>query len=309
MPRDAQAEPLPADQVFSFRGCEVRHARLGQGPALLFLHNAGASSTIWRYLAPALASRREVFALDWPGYGASLEPRLGFELAEAVELLDALITERKLDRVDIIGNCMGSAIALQFAAAHPERVRSLTLFNPLSASTFLSGSIAGVRWIEDHAPFVFDALGACLSRVPVPASVARELVRLQLGPARRKTDLSNDAALLRCYRRPTQPLALRHVLRDMHSFGAIDRLVPGPDFPPICTIWGLENRILSPSAGRALNRTLAPARQEWLADCGHLPMLERPELCLEIITSFLEGSARGAHSTVVTPSPPVGSVP
>ena len=37
---------------------------------------------------------------------------------------------------------------------------------------------------------------------------------------------------------------------------------------------GLRNKIVSPKAGRRLNSTLHPARQEWLTDSGHLLMLE-----------------------------------
>lgn len=62
---------------------------------------------------------------------------------------------------------------------------------------------------------------------------------------------------------------------------------PGPGFPPICTIWGEQNRILSARAGARLDDTLHPHTRIRLTECGHLPMVEDPETVTNIITTFL----------------------
>jgi pimeloyl-ACP methyl ester carboxylesterase len=81
------------------------------------------------------------------------------------------------------------------------------------------------------------------------------------------------------------------VLDDPENYSVIDNLAPPPGFPPICTIWGLQNKIVSPKAGRRLNSTLHPARQEWLPDSGHLLMLEQPDEVAAIIDGFLHSAA------------------
>ena len=93
--------------------------------------------------------------------------------------------------------------------------------------------------------------------------------------------------LCACYANREQVASLLSVLDDMASYGELDRFTPGAAFPPLCTIWGLENRVLSPDAGRQLNARLRPKRTAWLAECGHLPMVEQPDAVADTIRKFL----------------------
>lgn len=283
-----EASASQANQTFHFRGIPVRYARAGRGPAMLCFHNGGTSSTIWRHVASAFADRREVLAIDLPGYGASSQPTTGLPLADLIDLTLGFIDALGLAPLDLVGNCMGSAIALQVAAARPAAVRRLVLFNPLSEATFRGGRLKATGWLDRHAPATLDLANACLGRLALPAFLARAMLLTNFGAAGKRANLAADPALVACYTRPHQLSALRHLLADMERFGAIDRFTPGTGFPPRCTIWGEQNFILSATAGRRLNERLAPAREAWLADCGHLPMLERPETCIQLMTEFLD---------------------
>lgn len=255
---------------------------------MVCLHNGGTSSTIWRDAASAFSRRREVFALDLPGFGVSTHPTNGLRLAELVDMVVAFVDEQNLGPVEWVGNCMGSAIGILLAERRPELVRSLVLFNPLSQATFRGGRLGLMDRLNRHAPGPLDLADAFVGRLAMPALLAEKVLRTHFGDAGTNAKLHTDAGLVACYTRPHQMSALRHVLSDMESFGAIDRFRPGPDSPPMCTIWGEQNIILSAAAGRVLNKTLKPSREAWLSDCGHLPMLEHPERCIEIMTEFFE---------------------
>jgi pimeloyl-ACP methyl ester carboxylesterase len=72
------------------------------------------------------------------------------------------------------------------------------------------------------------------------------------------------------------------------SLDALDNTDQSDKLPPICTIWGVENRILSAKAGRILNSTaIAPKREAFIEDCGHLVMLEDPDQVAILIHEFI----------------------
>ena len=99
----------------------------GDGPAVILLHGAGMDATAWQLQTRWLAHHGvRPHAVDLPGHGRSGGPPLASieELADwTVRLLDAL----GLDRAHLAGHSMGTFIALEAAARHPERVASITL--------------------------------------------------------------------------------------------------------------------------------------------------------------------------------------
>jgi pimeloyl-ACP methyl ester carboxylesterase len=113
----------------------------------------------------------------------------------------------------------------------------------------------------------------------------------QLGPRGRALKLYRNPELCGCYAATGQVESLLGVLDDLENYSVIDNLAPQQGFPPICTIWGLKNKMVSPKAGRRLDSALHPARQERLPDCGHLLMLERPDEVASIIDEFLQAAA------------------
>jgi pimeloyl-ACP methyl ester carboxylesterase len=71
-----------------------------------------------------------VVALDGPGFGNSpLLPPEGYRLASLVSILHELVDLLELDRPVVMGHSWGGAVAVSYAAAHPEDVRALVLLD------------------------------------------------------------------------------------------------------------------------------------------------------------------------------------
>lgn len=277
-------------QGFDFRGWPVRYVKRGSGEPVVFLHNGGTSHAIWRDVIPRIAERYEAYALDLLGFGASAKPDSGYALSDYEAMLAEFVDSEIGAPVALVGNCMGSAISMRFAMSRPESVRALLLINPLTEATFLEGWLGPMLRLKKSAPGIATPIQKGLSRMRLPSLVAQQTLRFQLGKAGRARKVPSMAMddLFACASSESHMKSLLSVFDDLPSYGSIDTWVRGDGFPPICTIWGLENRVLSPAAGRRLNETLRPEREEWLAGCGHLPMLEEPDLVAGIIEETLE---------------------
>ncbi|MDG4756577.1 alpha/beta fold hydrolase [Micromonospora sp. WMMD710] len=108
---------------------EVRAGGPPDGEAVLLLHGFPQHSGEWDDVVPALhAAGLRTYALDQRGYSPDARPaavdayRIPELVADVVAVLDAL----GLDAVHLVGHDWGAVVAWAVAAAHPERVRTLT---------------------------------------------------------------------------------------------------------------------------------------------------------------------------------------
>jgi len=283
-------------ETFEHDGVTIAYERRGQGSAVLFVHNGGTSSTIWRHQMAALEHSHEVVAIDLPGFGCSPRPQGGVDHQQQVHLVSALIDHLEIAPVVIVGNCMGSNLAAAVALAHPDAVRGLILVNPLTEATFSAGGIGLLHRVKRWLPWP-SQVGRNIARRVVPPRIASSAtVLFQVGERGRKLGLHHDPALLSCNQRRDQMPALVDVLDDMDTYGTLDREAEALREVPVCTVWGAQNRVLSPRAGQHLDEAIAPARSETLESCGHLVMLEEPARVTTIIESFIADLAPAVTS-------------
>ncbi len=278
-------------EAFDYHGMPIKYARSGQGAPVIMLHNGGSSHAIWDEVAARLSDKYEIFALDLLGFGDSAKPGSGYSLGNYVNMLDGFIYSQELSRVRLVGNCMGCAISLAFSDRSPERVAALVLCNPLTEATFLGGWLGPLLWMREHFPGINRQVYKVVGRLRLPAWIGPPANLFQLGSVGRARKVYKNADLCGCYASTGQMESLLGVLDDLENYSIIDRLTPREGFPPICTIWGLDNRVLSPKAGCGLNATLRPLRQEWLPGCGHLLMLEEPDKVAGIMDEFFRAYA------------------
>jgi pimeloyl-ACP methyl ester carboxylesterase len=110
---------------------QLRVARLGSGPPLVFLHGYPDNLQIWCAMLPRLADRFTVIAFDWPGMGWSDAWPGGTTPMHQADRLRDLLDAWNIERPGVVGLDMGGQPALVFAARYPQRVRALVVMNSL----------------------------------------------------------------------------------------------------------------------------------------------------------------------------------
>ena len=108
----------------------IHHTETGSGPTFVFLHGNPASSHMWRDVMPRIG-RGRLLAPDLIGMGRSGKPEIPYLFADHARYLDAWFDGLGLDDVVLVGHDWGGALACDWAARHPERVRGLALFEAI----------------------------------------------------------------------------------------------------------------------------------------------------------------------------------
>lgn len=128
-----------ATQFFAFDGDRIAYTREGSGDPILFIGNMGSVKECWTQQAEALSGRYEVICADHLGLGESAVPAPGFDVERYLRFLSAFVDHLGFERINYVGNCMGSAMGLLMAEQRPERFDKMVVINPLSARTAKQG--------------------------------------------------------------------------------------------------------------------------------------------------------------------------
>jgi haloalkane dehalogenase len=119
------------------------HRETGTGAPIVFLHGNPTSSYLWRHILPAVGDPGRRLAPDLIGMGDSGKPDIDYTFDDHARYLDAWFDTLGLDNVVLVGHDWGGALAFDWAARHPDRVRGIafteTIVKPMSWPEFPEG--------------------------------------------------------------------------------------------------------------------------------------------------------------------------
>jgi 3-oxoadipate enol-lactonase len=260
------------ERHYDWRGARIRCFVGGEGPPLLLVHGLGGAAWNFTEMQPHLAGRRLIVP-DLPGHGGS-SPLPAASLRGFADALVPLLDEP----VDVLGHSLGGVIALRLAERHPSLVRRV-----------LVAAGAGISSSTRRAELTIQLLGI----VPPARIAGRRVEKVATSPRLRRLvfgglEVSNPDAL--------SERAVHGFLRGpaLHtdSLGAGLALVaddPRHDLErvrcPVLLLWGARDKQVPVTDGFEYARRLhAPLRV--IADCGHLLIGERPEVCARAALEF-----------------------
>ena len=140
-------ESRPEEIRFDRDGLRFRAIDSGpaDGEAVVLLHGFPQRTSSWDEVVPHLhAAGLRTLVLDQRGYCETARPRgrRAYRLSELVSDVTALLDSAGLERAHVVGHDWGAAVAWGVAAAHPQRVRSLTAVSVPHPAAFLKAMVA-----------------------------------------------------------------------------------------------------------------------------------------------------------------------
>jgi len=113
------------------KGIKTHYHEDGQGEPLLLIHGSGPGVSAWanwRLVFPLLSQHFHLYAPDVVGFGYTERPKdIQYSVNVWVEHMINFVETMNLEKVSIIGNSMGGALALHIANRRPDLVKKLIL--------------------------------------------------------------------------------------------------------------------------------------------------------------------------------------
>src|SRR2546430_2697443 len=143
--------------------CRLYYEADGTGPLLVFAHGLGGNHLSWWQQVPHFRDRYTCVTFSHRGFAPSSAPAGGPDPADYARDLAALIDHLGAPNVRIVAQSMGGWTALEYALAHPARVRALVLAStagPIARAPALFATPDQLPAWEDQAAAAARALRA-----------------------------------------------------------------------------------------------------------------------------------------------------
>jgi pimeloyl-ACP methyl ester carboxylesterase len=216
-----------------------------------------------------------VIAFDMPGHGdndKSVEQT--YSIDYMASSFDQAVNNLGIQKFHLAGSSMGGWISIFYAARYPQKVISLcVLDNAGLTNVSPQQSDLQLEVSKGHNPFIITS----------------------------RQDF--DGFLKYCfYKQPFYPWPITSVLSDSAIASCDFYKKVGNDFlnhstdiypllsginTPVLVIWGDKDRIIHVSTTEVLKKSLPNFEIVIMKDCGHVPMMERPDETAGYYVSFL----------------------
>jgi 4,5:9,10-diseco-3-hydroxy-5,9,17-trioxoandrosta-1(10),2-diene-4-oate hydrolase len=270
-------DALPEGKYAEVGGGITMHyhdAGSGERGVVLFVHGSGPGASGWSNFKgnyPLLAEHGyRAIVPDTMGYGYSTKPEEGaFSLADVAAQYKGLLDAIGVERVTVIGNSQGGAIAITMALEYPETVEKLVLMAPGALETRETYmQMEGIK---------------TMIRVLYKEGISKETMRKVFTLQLHDESLITDAIIEERY----QVAMTQHKdnIARIQVHNQADRL--SEIQCPVLCFWGANDKFC-PSTGAAKIAERCPnARTMLISRCGHWVMVEYEKLFNGLTLEFL----------------------
>ena len=270
-------------------GTRLACHQAGQGRPLLCLPGGPMQASAYLGGLGGLSAHRSLVLLDLRGTGASAVPAdpATYRCDRQVGDVEALRAQLGLDRVDLLAHSAGAALALLYAARHPDRVGRLALLTPSPRPVGLEVTDLDRRQVAElrrGEPWFPDAVAA-LERIGsgeaadadweaiTPFTYGRWDATAQAHHAREATQRNAEAAAIYYAAGALDPDATRAALANLEA--------------PVLLVAGGYDVALPPDRAADYAALFPRAELAVQPGAGHFPWLDDPGRFVQVLAGFL----------------------
>ncbi len=247
----------------------------GKGQTILLLHGYTGDKDNWIKLAPYLAKDYHVIIPDIPGYGeSSMIEKASYDLSNQMSRLHKFAQALELKKFHIAGNSMGGFFAGSYAVRYPDEIISVGLFNA-GGVTSLEKSVVMKMIDKGENPLVLK------DSKDMPRLMALVFVNSPSLPYPLKKVFTKNALNNRKF----YEKELKEIGPD---FLSLEKDLPKIKAPALI-LWGDQDKVLDVSSVPVFEKGLKNHKTVIIKDCGHLPMLEKPQETATQYIDFISG--------------------
>ena len=240
----------------------------GNGPTVILLHGLFGNIKQWSPVIEALSKNHRVIVPRLPIFDSVTVPT---NITQLVRLVHEFVEWHQLSSVTLVGHAVGGQLALFYAHQHPRYVERLVL---VSSNGLLDRNLAADA--GSLSPTSFDFIN---DKVHAAFHQPNETV----------TELATE--IYEMVQSVPKRLALTSLLQSsLHS--KVSSFLTRIDLP-VLLIWGLQDQINSPNVALHFHDLLPNSTVKFIDECGHLPMVEKPDEFVQSVLSFLNHKSAG----------------
>jgi pimeloyl-ACP methyl ester carboxylesterase len=263
-------------QTVDVDGTATNYHDHGTGSPVLLIHGSGPGVSAWanwRTLLPELSRRHRVLAPDILGFGyTERPPDVRYGSAAWLEHLLGFIDALGLDKVSVVGNSFGGALALRLAAKAPERVEQLVLMGSVGVSFPITPGLEAVWGFEPS----LDAMRRLMRVFTYDHSTVDEsLAELRLAAATRPGVHEAYASM---FPAPRQDMVDAMTLDDASIAALPHRTL---------IVHGRDDQVIPLSNSLRLLELIDDSQLHVFARCGHWVQIEQATRFAALVDGFL----------------------
>jgi pimeloyl-ACP methyl ester carboxylesterase len=253
--------------------------RPGDTSAVVFLHGSSGTAQDWIDLIRPVSTFARCIAPDMPGYGASDKPAdFDYTVKGYGRHLSGVLDALRVQQVHLVGHDLGGPWGLQWAAAYPARLATLTLIG--------IGVLPGYRWHRFARLYRVPGIGELVLRLGTRRSVAQALQR---GSGHPVPDRFVES-VVRAFQDPDTRRAVLAFYRRTDDLGqlTVDAATAlGSSDVPTLVIWGAGDPYVPVRFAEMQRRYFPGASILVLPESGHWPQVDDHDAVADAIMPFL----------------------